>query len=48
MKQPHRFEQSQRNWIAPEGLDRARARRVTLTRGGKALLVLCTRCRWCD
>ncbi len=40
MKQPHRFEQSQRGWIAPEGLDRARPRRVALTGGGKALLVL--------
>jgi Protein of unknown function (DUF3592) len=40
MKQPHRFEQSQRDWIAPEGLHRARPRRVTLTSGGKTLLVL--------
>jgi Protein of unknown function (DUF3592) len=40
MKQPPRFEQSQRGWIAPEGLDRASPRRVTLTSGGKALLVL--------
>ena len=40
MKQPHRFEQRQRGWIAPEGLDRARPRRVALTGGGKALLVL--------
>jgi Protein of unknown function (DUF3592) len=40
MKRLHRFEHSQRSWIAPEGLDRARPRRVALTGGGKGLLVL--------
>jgi hypothetical protein len=40
VKQPNRFEQRQRDWIPPEGLDRARPRRVALTGAGKGLLVL--------